>query len=250
MKKTFERVIVFGATSAIAQAVARTLATRGAHLHLVGRDATKLEAVRSDLLARGAAAATVAVADLDDPALHASLVEGAWAALGEPDAALLAQGMLPDQAACEADPALAHAATVANFLAPASLLAELANRFQAQGHGTLVAIGSVAGDRGRKTNYVYGAAKGGLATFLQGLRGRLHAHGVQVLTVKPGFVDTPMTAHLPKGGPLWASAERVGDGIVRAMERGASEVYVPGFWRLILLVLRHLPEAIFIRLKI
>jgi decaprenylphospho-beta-D-erythro-pentofuranosid-2-ulose 2-reductase len=242
------RTAIFGATSAIAQAVARRLAQPGAHLHLVARDAAKLEAVRGDLAARGAAV-TTALADLDDIDRHAALVEEAWSACGGLDAALIAQGTLPDQAACERDFSLTERQWVTNFVAPASLAARLADRFEAAGTGTLAAISSVAGDRGRRSNYVYGTAKGALSTFLAGLRLRLRDKGVRVVTIKPGFVDTPMTAAFPKG-PLWASPDRVAGGIVSAMERGAREVYLPWFWWPVMFILRHLPEAIFARLKI
>jgi short-subunit dehydrogenase len=246
---TLERIVVFGATSAIAQAVARRFAQRGARLHLVGRDAAKLEAVRADLASRGAAGVTVSSADLDDLARHGALVDEAERALDGLDAALIAQGTLSDQAACQADFSRTAAELLTNFVAPASLAAELANRFEARGAGTIVAIASVAGDRGRKSNYVYGSAKGALSTFLQGLRGRLHDKGVRVVTVKPGFVDTPMTAAFPKGA-LWASPDQIAAGIVKAMERGTPEVYLPWFWWPIMFILRHLPERIFVKLKI
>lgn len=242
------RVVIFGATSAIAQATARRLATAGAKLHLVGRDAAKLDAVRADLAARGATA-TTAVADLDDLARHPALVEEAAAALGGIDAALIAQGTLADQAACEKDFDLTQREWRTNFVAPASLAALLANRFAASGAGTIAAISSVAGDRGRRSNYVYGAAKGALSIFLEGLRARMHGKGVNVVTVKPGFVDTPMTAAFRKGA-LWASPDTIARGIVGAMERGAGEVYLPWFWWPIMFVIRHLPESIFVRLRI
>ncbi len=246
---TIERIVIFGATSAIAQAAARRLATRGARLHLVARDAAKLEAVRADLVARGSPAVTTAVADLDDLERHRALIDDAEKALASIDAAIIAQGTLPDQRACENDFALAASAMHTNFIAPASLAAELARRFEARGAGTIVAISSVAGDRGRASNYVYGTAKGALSIFLQGLRARLHPKGARVVTVRPGFVDTPMTASFAKG-PLWATPDAVAAGIVKAMDRGTPEVYLPWFWGPIMFVIRHLPERIFVRLKI
>ncbi len=244
-----ERIVVFGATSAIAQAVARRFASQGARLHLVARDAAKLEAVRADLAARGAPQVTTSIADLDDLTHHRALIDEAEAALGPVDAVLIAQGTLSDQAACAADFARTQAEWLTNFIAPASLAAELANRFEARAAGTIAVIGSVAGDRARKSNYVYGTAKSALASFLQGLRGRLHDKGVRVVTLKPGFVDTPMTASLRKG-ILWATPDPVAAGIVRAMERGTPEVYLPWFWWGIMFILRHVPERIFVRLKI
>jgi decaprenylphospho-beta-D-erythro-pentofuranosid-2-ulose 2-reductase len=244
-----EAVVIFGATSAIAVGFARALAPRGARFHLVARDAAKLGAVRDDLLARGAKSVTSAVADLDLVDEHARLVSEAAASLGAIDAALLAQGTLPDQARCETDLVYARAQILNNFVAPASLAAELANFLVRQDRGALAVIGSVAGDRGRASNYVYGSAKGGLAEFLAGLRARLRKTNVSVITVKPGFVETPMTAHLKKGA-LWASPEAVGSGILRAIESGRGEVYLPGFWRLIMFVIRHIPEPIFVRMKL
>ena len=244
------RVLVIGATSAIAQAVARVYARRGARLVIVGRDATKLEAVRADLAARGAAQAHAIVADLADVERHAAIVDEAAAALAGIDVALVAHGVLPDQARCAVSFADARRALDLNFTSAASVAHELANRFEKSRHGTLAVIGSVAGDRGRQSNYVYGAAKGALAIYLQGLRPRLHGSGVKVLTIKPGFVDTPMTAAFPKG-PLWASPEAVARGIVRAIDRGASgEIYVPGFWRLIMAIIRAVPEKLFVRTKL
>ncbi len=199
-------------------------------------------------MARGATV-TTALADLDDFSRHVKLVDEAWSQAGGLDAALIAQGTLPDQAACEADFDLTRRQWITNFEAPASLAARLAGRFEARGSGTLAAISSVAGDRGRRSNYVYGTAKGALSTFLAGLRLRLRDKGVRVVTVKPGFVDTPMTASFTKGA-LWASPDTVAHGIVRAMERGAGEVYLPWFWWPIMFVIRHLPEPVFARLKI
>ena len=243
------RVFVAGATSAIAQAIGRLLAARGASFFLVARDPVKLAAVEADLRGRGASNVTCAVADLDELGRHSALVEDAFATLGGVDLALVAHGTLPDQARCEASFEAARAALHTNFLSAASLAAALANRLERQGAGTLAVMGSVAGDRGRRSNYVYGAAKGGLDVFCQGLRHRLHAARVNVLVVKPGFVDTPMTRDFPKG-PLWASPERVARGIVRAVDRGAHVAYVPGFWRLVMAVVRRLPERIFLRTRL
>ena len=244
------RVLVVGATSAIAQAVGRMYAKRGARIVLVARDASKLEAVRADLAARGAARAEAIVADLAELERHAAIVDEAAAMLGGIDVALVAHGILPDQARCQASFADAGRALHVNFTSAASIAHELANRFEKSRHGTLAVIGSVAGDRGRQSNYVYGAAKAGLAIYLQGLRHRLHGAGVKVITIKPGFVDTPMTAAFRKG-VLWASPERVARGIVRAIDRGGpGEVYVPGFWRPIMALIRATPERLFVRTRL
>jgi decaprenylphospho-beta-D-erythro-pentofuranosid-2-ulose 2-reductase len=243
------RIAVLGATSGIAEAVARRYASRGAVLLLVGRNRARLEAVRDDLRVRGAARAEVLVEDLDAVDRHAALVDAAEALLGPADVVLLAQGALGDPAAYAADGAAAARVLHTNLVAPASLLTLFAARMEARGHGTLAAIGSVAGDRGRASNYAYGAAKGGLALFLQGLRNRLARAGVAVLTVKPGFVDTPMTAHLPRNA-LFADPERVATCIVRALDRRRDVVYAPGFWRWIMLAVRAIPERLFKRLSL
>lgn len=243
------RVAIFGATSAIAQAVARCMAQRGDALVVVGRNRERLEAVAGDLRVRGAGAVHTLVADLNETARHESLADEAWNALGGLDIALIAHGVLGKQAEAEVSGEKLQEILAANFTSAASLAMRLAQRFERQGSGTLAAIGSVAGDRGRLSNYAYGAAKGGLAIFLEGLRHRLHAKGVRVVTLKPGFVDTPMTRDFPKG-PLWATPEQAAASIVRAIDRGASVAYVPGFWRAIMIVIRNLPEWILFRTRL
>lgn len=244
-----KRVVIFGATSAIARATARLLAARGDRLFLVARDATKLEATAQDLRVRGAAAVDVAVADLDDFARHEVLLNEAQRALGKLDVVLIAHGTLPDQGALERSFEATERELHTNFLSVVSLLTPLANRLEAQGEGTIAVISSVAGDRGRASNYVYGTAKGAVSLFLQGLRNRLHKSGVRVITIKPGFVDTPMTAEVKKNA-LFASPEAVAKGIVSALDRGRDVVYLPAFWNLIMLIIRAIPEPLFKRLKL
>lgn len=244
------KVAIFGANSAIAQAVARRFAGEGARLFLVARDPVRLETVAADLRVRGAGSVATATADLADPAGHAALVEQARQAMDGLDAALIAHGTLGDQKAGEADAAAMRREIDVNFLSPASLLTHLGNLMEVQRHGSLAVIGSVAGDRGRASNYVYGSAKGGLRVFTQGLRHRLGRAGVAVTLVQPGFVDTPMTAALPKGGPLWATPDRVAADIHRAMKTGPAILYTPWFWRWVMLVIRLLPDAVFKRLKL
>jgi decaprenylphospho-beta-D-erythro-pentofuranosid-2-ulose 2-reductase len=243
------RILVLGATSAIAQATARLLAEQGASLFLVARNAERLEAVAQDLRIRGAAAVHSEVLDLDDVDAHERLIHRADVALEGLDAALLAHGVLGDQETCESDFATAAALLHTNFVSPASLLTHLANLLEPRGKGTLVVISSVAGDRGRQSNYVYGASKGGLTVWLQGLRNRLAPHGVRVLTVKPGFVDTPMTAHLPKNA-LFAQPDAIARGILRAVKGKRDVIYLPGLWRPIMTAVRAVPEAVFKRLKL
>jgi decaprenylphospho-beta-D-erythro-pentofuranosid-2-ulose 2-reductase len=243
-----KNVIIIGATSAIAQAVARQLAGQGAHLMLWGRSRAKLEIIAADLRARNSASVEIEAFDFNDFALHQAMLDHALT-LGEWDTAIICYGSLGDQAACEKDFAVAEQELRTNCLSVLSFLTVLANYFERCGSGTLVAVSSVAGDRGRASNYVYGTAKSALNTFLEGLRYRLYPKGVHVLTVKPGFVDTPMTAHMRKG-LLFASPEKVGRDVVRAIERGKSVIYTPRFWRWIMLVIKMIPQRIFRKLKL
>lgn len=247
-KHKLDRIVIVGATSAIAREAARALARRNASLFLVARDANKLEAVAADLRVLGAKAVHTATADLASTTGHEQWWPKALAALGEPDAVLIAHGTLGDAERARHDAAHTTEILTTNFLSTAAMLAPISTWFEQRRSGVIAVIGSVAGDRGRQSNYVYGASKGGLDIFLQGLRNRLFHSGVDVVTIKPGFVDTPMTAHLPKT-PLYASPEAVAGGIVSAMENGRDIVYLPFFWRWILLIIRLIPEFVFKRLK-
>ena len=252
MNKRLKRVLVFGATSAIAQAVLRELVARGSSVYCIARDPARLEALLADLRVRGGTSRVIAgeAADLLDTARHASLFATAESQLGKPDAVLIAHGVLPDQAQAETSAADALAAIATNATNVVSLLTIAANLLEARGSGVIAVITSIAGDRGRRSNYVYGSSKSLLSTFLQGLRLRLEPAGVRVLDIKPGFVRTPMTAHLPQKGPLWADAGPVGASIARAMEGESGVVYVPWFWYWIMLIIRHIPEFIFRKLRI
>jgi short-subunit dehydrogenase len=244
-----KKVLIIGGTSGIAQALACQLAQSGAQLHLLGRSAPKLELVAANLKARHGATVTTATINFDDFAAHAPAIEHAASQLGGLDAAILCHGSLGDQKAGEQDFKLAESEFRTNCVGAMSFLSHLANRFEPQRAGRIIAISSVAGDRGRQSNYIYGAAKAGLTAFLQGLRNRLYPHGVKVLTVKPGFVDTPMTAHLRKG-MLMASPEKVARDILRAAEKDICVLYTPWFWRWIMLVIKLIPERIFRRLNL
>lgn len=244
-----QKVLIIGATSAIAEATARRFAARGDRLHLMARDTERLATIARDLELRGADAVTTSGFDAEDFDGHPATLDAARNALDGMDVVLIAYGTLPDQPACERDFAVAHRELRINALGTLSLLTHLANTLEAQGSGTLAVITSVAGDRGRQSNYLYGAAKGMVSRFLQGLRNRLHRHGVQVVDIKPGFVDTPMTASFDKGA-LWSSPDQVAAGIVRAIERGRHSVYAPWFWRPIMLIIRSIPERLFVRLKL
>lgn len=242
-------VVILGATSSIAIATMRRLAAQNAHFMLVARNSDRLTAVAQDLHTRGAFAVDTWVMDLDDTAAHAEMLAAAAQRLGRIDLALISHGVLGDQHAAETDFQFAAAILHTNFISTVSLLTWLGNYFQAQRAGTLAVVSSVAGDRGRKSNYVYGASKGALNVFLDGLRNRIDRDGVQVLTIKPGFVATPMTAHVPHNA-LFASPDRVARGILKAIERGRDVAYVPGFWLFIMLLIRAIPGRVFKKMNL
>jgi decaprenylphospho-beta-D-erythro-pentofuranosid-2-ulose 2-reductase len=239
------RVLVLGATSAIAQQVARLYAREGASFVLVARNGDRLRAVADDLRVRGAASVDAAVADLNDSSHHEELLDRA----APLELVLLAYGVLGDAQEIGRSAEAAEEVLRTNLLGPVSLLTRVAQRMEEQRSGCIVALSSVAGDRGRASNAVYGASKAGLTAFLSALRNRLHRAGVRVLTIKPGFVDTPMTAHLPKNA-LYVSPERVARDLVRAVERGPDVVYTPWWWRLAMLAVRLIPERLFKRLSL
>ncbi|WP_130619621.1 SDR family oxidoreductase [Dyella amyloliquefaciens] len=244
-----QNVLVVGATSAIAEATCRLYAARGARLCLAGRNTQRLNDMADDLRVRGAQDVAVHALDVNDIANHAQFIESAWQGRSGMDVVLIAHGTLPDQTACETSAELSLQEFATNATSTIALLTPIANRMQASGKGTIAVISSVAGDRGRASNYLYGSAKAAVTTFLSGLRQRLYAHGVHVLTIKPGFVDTPMTRNFKKGA-LWAKPDAVATGIVRAIDRKRAIAYLPGFWALIMLIIRCVPEAIFKRVKL
>jgi len=247
MTEQAKQIALFGATSAIAQAAARIWAAQGCHLFLCGRDPEKLDAMAADLRLRGAEV-TTQQADLDDIANHPDLFQAVKRQLPDLHMVLFAHGILGDAEQCRQSWDMAAKVIHTNFLSIASLATLFANEFEVRGTGCMAVISSVAGDRGRQSNYVYGSSKAGLDAFFSGLRNRLHPAGVRVVTIKPGFVATPMTSHLNQG-PLFAKPETVGKGVVRAMARGKSQVYLPWFWWPIMWLIRALPEFLFKRLK-
>jgi decaprenylphospho-beta-D-erythro-pentofuranosid-2-ulose 2-reductase len=244
-----KRILIIGATSAIAEATARLFAARGDSLVLAGRDLPQLERIANDLKLRGAPGAHVLALDVNDFDKHVAAIQQASDLLNGVDIALIAHGTLGNQGECERDFSLALKELNTNAISVMSLLTQLANRMQAQGSGQLAVIGSVAGDRGRPSNYVYGTAKAAVATFCEGLRARLYPHNVNVLLIKPGFVDTPMTAAFKKG-LLWAKPEKIAALIVRALDRRQQVIYTPSFWALIMLIIRSIPRPLFVRLKL
>ena len=244
-----KRILIVGAGSAIAQAAARIFAARGDSLYLVGRNPDMLAAIAADLKVRGAHAAGAQALDANDFELHEAMLDGAEKFMGGLDTVLIAHGTLSDQKACEGSVEVTLRELKTNGISVIALLTLIANRFEQRRTGSIAVISSVAGDRGRQSNYVYGASKALVTAYTSGLRQRLHESGVAVITVKPGFVDTPMTAAFRKGA-LWAKPDRIAIGIVRAIDRSATVVYLPVFWRLIMFIIRAIPESLFQRLKL
>ncbi len=244
------RILIIGATSAIAQATARLWVSAETRFFLVARDAAKLSIVAEDLRTRGAAEVFTQVLDVNQCEQHLQLIDSAFNRLQGLDIALIAHGVLDNQADGEQSYTVALHSLQTNFLSVVSLLTPLANVLEKQRYGCIAVISSVAGDRGRQSNYIYGAAKGGLSLFLQGLRNRLSKANVNVLTIKPGFVDTPMTAHIQPKGALWATPEKIGQGIVNAIAKRKDIVYLPAFWWVIMSIIKAIPETIFKRLKL
>lgn len=244
------KILIVGASSAIAAACARIWAGQGAALFLVARDPTRLESLASDLAVRGASAVHSLQADATDFARHAQIVEAAAQALGGIDIALIAHGTLPDQADCEADPAAMLREFTSNGTSVLSLLTVLATHFERWRTGSIAVITSVAGDRGRPSNYVYGAAKASVSTFCEGLRARLFRAGVSLTDIRPGFVATPMTQGLPLPPLLVASPAVVARRITAGIARKADVLYTPGYWALIMCVVRSIPRSVFKRLRL
>ncbi len=243
-------ILIIGATSAIAKATARYYADQKKHtLFLVARNEKELETFTQDLKVRGAQNIHSTVADLVHEEAYESWIGNAFDEMGFVDVVLMAHGMLGDQKSCEQDVFKMKEMLEVNGISSMAMLTIIANKLEQQGSGTIAFISSVAGDRGRASNYVYGASKAMVTTFLQGLHVRMSRVGVNVLTIKPGFVDTPMTADIDKGGPLWAQPEDIAKGIAKAIEKRKASVYLPWFWRIIMGIVIHIPGAIFKKLN-
>jgi decaprenylphospho-beta-D-erythro-pentofuranosid-2-ulose 2-reductase len=243
------RILIIGATSALAHETAICFARDGVEFFLVARSAEKLEDVGKDLKVRGAKRIETYPLDVNDLDRHQEMIETAIHALDGLDMVLIAHGTLGDQQKCQRSVEETLKEFTTNCTSVIALLTILANYFEQHRRGCIAVISSVAGDRGRQSNYVYGAAKGAVTVFLQGLRNRLHESGVAVVTVKPGTVDTPMTAAMKKG-LLFASARSVGQGIYKAMRSRKEVVYLPWYWRPIMFVVRSIPEALFKKLAL
>jgi decaprenylphospho-beta-D-erythro-pentofuranosid-2-ulose 2-reductase len=247
---THKNILIVGANSAIAEATARVWAARGYSIAIAGRDAARLDATAADLRVRGAKHIASLSFDATKPKDMPALFDQAQAALGSVDWVLVAHGTLPDQAKCQQDLDYALEAVRINAISVIGLLTHAANVMEQRGSGTLCIISSVAGERGRQSNYLYGSAKAMVSTFCDGLRNRLFKSGVHVVTIKPGFVDTPMTAHIQPKGALWATPDTLAKIIAKAIDTNRNNVYAPWFWQIIMNIIRHIPEPIFKKLKL
>jgi short-subunit dehydrogenase len=246
-----ERIVIIGATSAIAEHCARLwVKDATVDLTLVGRDPDKTERVAADLRVRSPQSVIdVAVLNFIDPLAIRKMVDKI-AVGGSIDRVLIAHGSLPDQEICQRNLTAANEALNVNGISPMLIAEAFIGHMENVDHGTLAIIGSVAGDRGRKSNYVYGAAKGLVTRYVQGLQHRLAGTGVKVVLIKPGPTDTPMTAHLKQQGSNLANAEDVAKIIVKGINKGKSNIYAPAKWRLIMMIIRHLPSFMFNKLDI
>ena len=242
-------ILVIGATSAIARSVSRLYAVKNAKLFLLARDEERLRESAVDLELRGASSVKALNYNAENTDKHSAIVEAAVGYLGSIDIALICHGNLPNQEECQADYEKAENAIRVNGLSVISLCTEIVNRLRKQKKGTLAVITSVAGERGRQPNFVYGAAKSMVSTYLQGLRGSLVTDNVHIVDVRPGLVDSPMTAHLKKG-PLWSSPESIAFSIIKGIGKKRHVIYAPSYWRLIMLLVCVIPENIFKRIKI
>lgn len=241
-------VLILGATSAIARGAACAFARRGHALYLAARDLPELERIAADLAIRYGVPVRCGVFDAEEYATHNGFLDGVVREMNGLTGVLLASGYMGDSMAARNFESGSRVIAT-NFTGAASILGLCADYLEKVGGGFIIGITSVAGDRGRQSNYVYGASKGALSLFLQGLRNRLFPAGIRVITVKPGFVDTAMTFGLP-GLFLVASPDDVGEHIVESLEKRADVVYVPWFWRYIMLIIRIIPESIFKRMKL
>jgi short-subunit dehydrogenase len=240
-------VLILGATSDIARAIARTYAKAGCRVILAARRHERLAADVADLKLRHGVDARAVEFDVLDLAGHARFLD---ALDGLPDSVISVVGFMGDQATSERDPAAAALVMASNYVGPAAILGEAANRMVARGSGVVVGISSVAGERGRARNYVYGSAKAGFTAYLSGLRNRLHGTGVQVITMLPGYVATRMTEGMATPGLLTAEPGEVADAILAAETRGRDVVYVRPIWRFVMAVIRVIPERLFKKMRI
>ena len=237
-------ILILGATSAIAKHTTRLFAADEHSLYLVARNEDKLASMKQDMLVRGAQDVHYESLDLADDKQHEELIKRATDTMGSIDTVFIAYGTLANQNESAKNYENTLKELQINCLSVISLLTILANQMEQQGSGSIAVISSPSGDRGRQSNYIYGTAKGALTIFLQGLRNRLSKSKVHVLTIKPGFVDTPMTKDFKKG-ILWVNPEVISKGIYNAIKKKREVVYLPFFWRYIMMIIKSIPEKIF-----
>lgn len=248
-KNSIQTIAIFGATSAVAQSLAKMHASNGDNILLLARNEKHLESIANDLQVRGATSVHSINADLADVDQHPVLLKKLGSFSDDIEKYYFFYGVLPDQAQCEVSWEYTLDALNTNFISKASLLTLIANQIEKEQNRSLIVVSSVAGDRGRQSNYIYGTGKGALSIFLQGLRNRLQKANCPVITVKPGFIDTPMTESFNKNF-LWASSEKVAKDIYRAAIKNRDVVYSPWFWRYIMLIIKCIPERIFKKLSL
>jgi decaprenylphospho-beta-D-erythro-pentofuranosid-2-ulose 2-reductase len=246
-----KRIVIIGATSAIATHCARQWIQRGeTHMTLVGRDLEKLERLAQDLRARSANSSVFVQRGSFDSAAGIQMTVDSIADSSQLDIVLIAHGSLSDQMQCQNDLTLCQSELVLNGVSPALYAEAFTQKMLINNRGTIVVIGSVAGDRGRKSNYVYGAAKGLVTRYIQGLQHRLAGSGIKVVLIKPGPTDTPMTSSLKEKGAKLAPVDEVAAAILLAADKGVPVAYVPKKWWLIMMIIRHLPNFIFKKMNI
>lgn len=243
-----QNILILGATSSIARSIATIFAARGDQLYLASRDTEELARITNDLKIRYNVPVHYSKFDAEDSSTHLDFWQNTLKTMQHIDGVIVAFGYLGNADALH-NTTMATQIIQNNFAGAVSILNHCANYFEAQKHGFIIGLSSVAGDRGRQSNYIYGAAKAALATYLQGLRNRLYPAGIQVITIKLGFVDTAMTYGLP-GLFLVASPEKAAQKIIKTIGSKQDIAYIPGFWRYIMLIIKTIPEGIFKRLKI
>jgi len=243
-----KNIVILGATSGISQAVAKQLLADDVSFHLVARNEQKLNIVANDLVSRGCHSAKCYVLDFNSIDAHPSLISSIFNGVDNIDTLFVSYGIMHSQQECETDVSKAVKQVNSNYTSTLSLLVLFSQRMETQSSGTIAVVSSVAGDRGRKSNFVYGSAKAGLTVFLEGLRYKLYSKGINVLTIKPGFIDSPMTADIKKGA-LWASTDQAANYIVKGIVKNKSVIYVPPFWFFIMAIIKLIPAFIFRKLN-
>lgn len=248
MGKT-KNIIILGATSAIAEAYGRAVLDEETSFLLVGRNKDKIEKIKNDYIARGAKSVKDYILDFSKISTFEHFFDFIRSDFSDFNEVLFAYATLPNQEDLFFNSKALQEELSLNVVSPFIMLTNIANFLKQKGEGQIIGISSVAGDRGRKANFIYGSTKSALTTYLAGLRNYLFDYNVRVLTVKPGFVDTPMTDGMEKGA-LFVKPEVIAEGIVKAVRSGKDQVYLPWFWKYIMLIIKYIPEFIFKRLSI